>query len=58
MCQEGNIDSMKEHFQRDYLDRYECVQAKLHQVSQFEDSSAVSTTYVGRTERPRRDALN
>ena len=52
-CQEVNPDSMTEQLQIDQLDRYEGVQAQIHQVSQFDDSNAVSTTYLDRIERAR-----
>ena len=41
---------MTEELQADYLDRYEGVQAQIHQVGQFDAYSAVSTTYLGKTE--------
>ena len=55
-CQEVSLHSMTEHLYSDYLDKYKAVQAKILQVSQFDDSSAVSTTYLGSAERTRRDA--
>ena len=42
---------MTEELQADYLDRYEGVQSWIHQVSQFDDSSAVNTTYLGKTDK-------
>ena len=32
----------------DYLDKYEAVHVQIHQVSQFNDSGTVSTTYLGK----------
>ena len=55
--QESNFDSMTEELQADYLDRYEGVQVQICQVSQFDDSSAVSTTYFSKTDRTRKDAI-
>ena len=40
---------MTEEPQADSLHRYEGVQAEIHQVSQFDDSSAVGTTCLGKT---------
>ena len=48
---------MTEEFQADYLDRYEDVQAWINQVSQFDDSSAVSTKYIGETETTRKNVI-
>ena len=42
---------MTEEFLVNYLDRYEGVQAWIHQVSQFDDSSPVSTTYLSETDK-------
>ena len=56
-CQKINFDSMTEELQADYLDRYEGVQAWIHQVSQFDDSSAVSTTYLGKTDKMRKNVI-
>ena len=50
-CQEINFDSMTEELQTYYLDRYEGVQAHKHQVHQFHDFGAVSTTYWDKTDR-------
>ena len=36
---------MTEQFKADYLERYESEHSPKHQVSQFEDSSAASTTH-------------
>ena len=41
----------------DYLDIYEDVQAQIHQISQFDDSNTVSTTYLGRTEKLTGDTI-
>ena len=48
---------MTEQPQAGYLDAYEGVQEQIHQVSQFDDSSDVSTTYLGRTERSRKEVI-
>ena len=45
---------MTEQLQADYLDRYEGVQAQIHQACQFDDSSAVHTIYLGRIKRSRK----
>ena len=56
-CQEVAFDNMTKQLQEDYLDRYEGVQAEIHQVSQFDESITVSTTYLGKVEISREDAL-
>ena len=43
--------------QTDYIDRYVGIQAKIHQVSQFEESSALSTTYFGKVNMSRENAF-
>ena len=43
-----NFKSMIEELQADYLDRYEGVQVHIHQVSQFDNCSALGTTYLGK----------
>ena len=48
---------MTEQLQIDYLDRYEDVQAEIHQVSQSGESSAACTIYLGKVEMSREDAL-
>ena len=48
---------MTEQLYADYLDRYEGIQAQIHQISQFDDTSVLSTTYFDRIERSRRDIL-
>ena len=48
---------MTEELQTDYLDRYEGVQAWIHQVSQFDDSSVVHTTYLGKSGRTRKGVI-
>ena len=45
---------MTEQLQTDYLDRYEGVQTETHHASQFDGSSAVSTTYLGNVNMSRR----
>ena len=50
-----DFDSMSEELQADYLDGYDGVQVQIHQVSQFDDSSAVSATYLGKPDRTRKD---
>ena len=44
---------MTEQLQTDYLDTYEGIQAKVHQVSQF----AVGTTYLGKVNMSEGNAL-
>ena len=39
----------------DYLDRYESVQAETHQVRQFDESSVVCITYLGKVNMSRED---
>ena len=39
---------MTEQLPTNYLDMYEGVQAEIHQVGQFDESSAISTTYFGK----------
>ena len=56
-CQEIDFDNMTEQLQTDHLDRYEGVQAGIHQVSQFDEPSAVSTTYLGKVNMSRKDAF-
>ena len=48
---------MKEQLQTHYLDRYEGVQAKLHQISQMDESSALGTICLGKVERSSKDAI-
>ena len=48
---------MTEQLQGDYLDKYEGVQAEMHQVGQYDESSALNITYVGKVEMSREDAL-
>ena len=48
---------MTEQLIVEYLDRYEGVQPQIHRGGQFDDSSIVSATYLGRTERSRGDAM-
>ena len=47
---------MTVQLQADYLDIYEGVQSQIHQVKEFDDSCVVSTTYLGRNNRSRKDA--
>ena len=56
-CQEVNFDSMTEQIQADYLDRHRGVQPQTHQISQSDDSGAISTTYLGRNGRSRGDDI-
>ena len=51
------FDNMTEQLQEDYLDRYKGAQAQMHQVSQFDESSDLSTTYLNKVEMSREDAL-
>ena len=53
-CQMINFDSMTEELQAHFLNRYEDVQTQINQVSQFDDSSVVSTTYLGKTDKTRK----
>ena len=39
-----HFDSIIEQLQTEYLNRYKGVQAEINQLSQFDDSSAVSST--------------
>ena len=55
-CQEIDFENMTEQFQVDYLDRYEGVHAEIHQVSQFDESSAVRTTYLSKVNMLRKNA--
>ena len=48
---------MIKELQADYLDRYEGAQAWKHQVSRFDDSSAVNTTYLGKTDKTRKHVI-
>ena len=48
--QEINFDDMTEQFQTDYPHRYEIVQTEIHKVSQFDESSGVRATYLGKVE--------
>ena len=48
---------MTEQLQTDYLDRYGGVQAERHQVSQFEESSAVTTAKLSKVYMSRKDTL-
>ena len=48
---------MTEHLQTDYLDRHEGFKAKIHQVSQFDESSVVSTTYSGKVTMTRDNVM-
>ena len=48
---------MREELHADYLDRYEGGQMQMHQVGQFDDSCAVSTTYLGKSDGTRKGVL-
>ena len=48
---------MTEELQVDYLDRYGGFQVQIHQESQCDVSSAVSTTFLGKTDRSRKDVI-
>ena len=56
-CQKINFDSMIKEPQTDCFDRYKGVQAWIHQVNQFDDSSYVSTTYLGKTDKTRKNVM-
>ena len=47
-CQEFDFDNMTKQVQVNYLDRYEGVQEEIHEMSQIDESRAVSTTYLGK----------
>ena len=51
------FNNVIEQLQMDYLDKYKGVQAEIHQVSQFDVSSAVSIIYLGKVEMSREDVL-
>ena len=53
----GQFDSMIDQLKADYLDGHKGGQAWINQASQFDDSSPVSTTYLGRIGRSRRHGL-
>ena len=46
-CKEIDFDNITEQLQTDYLERYEGFQREIHQVRQFDESSAVNTKYLG-----------
>ena len=48
---------MTEDLQADYLDIYEGIQEEIHLVSQFDESSDVSTTCLGNVNMTREDFL-
>ena len=48
---------MIKELQADFLDRYKGVQAQIHQLSQFVDSSAMSTTYLHKTDKKRKNVI-
>ena len=52
-----NFDNMTEELHADYLDRYEGVQMQINYVNQFDDSQAVSTTYLDKPDRSRKDNI-
>ena len=47
---------MTEELQADYLGRYKDTKAQICQINTFGDSSAVNTTYLGKTDRSRKDS--
>ena len=56
-CQEVSFESMTENLQAYYLYRYKGIQVQIHQVSQFDDYTTVSTTYLGRTDRSKKNVI-
>ena len=48
---------MTEQLQTDYLYQYENIQVEIYQVTQFNEFNAVSTTYLGKANMPRKDAF-
>ena len=56
-CQEFDFDNITDKLQTEHLDRYEGVQGEIHQVSQFDEFSAVSTKYSGKVNMPGEDAF-
>ena len=55
--QEIAFNNITEKLQADYLDRFVGVQAVIHQVSPFDESCAVSTTYMSKIDMPIEDAF-
>ena len=56
-CQKITFDNMTEELQADYFDRYEGFQAWKHLVSQFDESTNASTTYLVKTEKTRKNVI-
>ena len=48
---------MIEQLQTGFLDRYKSVLPKIYQISQFDESSAVRTTYLGNINMKKEDAF-
>ena len=49
--------SMTEELQTNYLHKYVGVQAQIHQASQFDDFSAVHTSYFGKTDKTKKNVI-
>ena len=56
-CKDIDFDPMTEELQPGYLYRCEDVKAKIHYISQFDESSDLSTAYLGEGEMSRENAL-
>ena len=48
---------MTEQLQADHLDRYEGVQAEMHNAGHFDESNVESITYLGKVNMTRKDSL-
>ena len=57
LCRGVDLRNMIYQLQTDYLDRYEGVWAAVHQVSRFDESSAVYITHLGKVKMSRQDGL-
>ena len=53
-----DFTNMIEQLQTYYLNRYKCVHAQIYQISQFDEPSTVSTSYLGKVDMTREEALS
>ena len=56
-CQEVDFDNMTDQLYTDCLDKYESFQVKIHQVSQFHESSDISKTYLSKVNTSEENVL-
>ena len=56
-CREVQFGNMTDQLQGDYLHGYEGIQAEMYQVSQYDESTAVITTYLRKVRMSKQDAF-